>query len=161
MIRIALAVALAATAPAVAFTAGEVAASPAARAYPPVNQAEDGLSLGGFDAVAYFTEGRPVQGSAAHELSWNGATWRFASAANLAAFRADPHAYAPQFGGYCAWAASQGYIAPGDPQVWRIVDGRLYLNFNARAQALWLQDVPGAIARAEANWPRILTDNQG
>lgn len=161
MIRLALAVTLVATAPAFVVAATEVAASPAAKVYPPVNQGEDGLSLGGFDAVAYFTEGRPVQGSADHTLSWNGAVWRFASAAHLEAFRANPEAFAPQFGGYCAWAASQGYIAPGDPQVWRIVDGRLYLNFNARAQALWLQDVPGAIARGEANWPRILTDNQG
>lgn len=144
------------------------AAAPAAEAsavtpaaWPPVHVGEDGLALSGYDAVAYFTEGGPRLGDAAHTLEWNGAIWRFASAANLAAFRANPEAYAPRFGGYCAWAASQGYIAPGDPAVWRIVDGSLYLNFNARAQMLWEQDIPGAIARGQANWPRILTVNQG
>lgn len=160
MIRIALAVALAATAPAFAAVAQDVAAV-AARAHPPVNQGEDGLALRGYDAVAYFTSGAPTRGETAHQIEWNGATWRFASAENLAAFRANPEAYAPQFGGYCAWAASQGYIAPGDPQVWRIVDGKLYLNFNERAQMLWERDIAGAIVKGEANWPRILTDNQG
>ncbi|HEV7228142.1 YHS domain-containing (seleno)protein [Brevundimonas sp.] len=160
MIRLALAAALALAVPAAPVMAQSTAAH-ASVSHPAVHQSDDGLAIGGYDPVAYFDEGRPVVGSAAHQLEWNGATWRFASAAHLAVFRADPAAYAPQFGGYCAWAASQGYIAPGDPQVWRIVDGRLYLNFNARAQALWEDDVPGAIARGQANWPRILTDNQG
>lgn len=131
------------------------------RTYPPVHAAADRLALGGHDPVAYFTEGQAVVGDAAITLDWNGATWRFANAEHRAMFEADPQAYAPQFGGYCAWAASQGYIAPGDPTVWRIVDGRLYLNFNDRARMLWEQDIPAAIARGEANWPRILTDNQG
>lgn len=131
----------------------------AAKDYPPVH-APAGVAIGGHDPVAYFTEGRPVEGAATFETQWNGATWRFASAANKAMFEADPAAYAPQFGGYCAWAASQGYIAPGDPLQWRIVDGELFLNYNARAKALWEQDMTAAITRGKANWPRILTDNQ-
>ncbi len=131
------------------------------KTYPPVHAAADRLALGSHDPVAYFTRNQPVAGDAAITLDWNGATWRFATAEHRAMFEANPQAYAPQFGGYCAWAASQGYIAPGDPTVWRIVDGRLYLNFNDRARMLWEQDIPGAIARGEANWPRILTDNQG
>jgi len=67
---------------------------------------EDGLAIRGHDPVAYFTEGRPVRGSAEHVAEWNGATWQFASAQNRDAFLADPEAYAPQFGGFCAWAVA-------------------------------------------------------
>lgn len=123
---------------------------------PSISATEDGVAIGGYDPVGYFTEGHPVAGSPAFTLRWHGATWRFASAASRARFEANPEAYAPAFGGYCAWAISQNYIAPGDPQVWRIVDGRLYLNFNHRAQALWEADLMGAIARGHANWPRVL-----
>lgn len=140
---------------------GSSQASTQSRTYPPAYAAADRLALGGHDPVAYLTDGQPVAGDPAITLDWNGATWRFATAENRTMFEANPQASAPQFGGYCAWAASQGYIAPGDPTVWRIVDGRLYLNFNDRARMLWEQDIPGAIARGEANWPRILTDNQG
>ena len=87
---------------------------------------------------------------------WNGADWRFASAANKAAFDADPEAYAPQYGGYCAWAVSQGYTASIDPQQWRIVDGKLYLNYDESVQTKWLADIPGFIAKADANWPAVL-----
>lgn len=114
------------------------------------------LAVGGFDPVAYFTEGKPVEGSADHEASYNGATWRFASAANKAAFEADPARYAPKYGGYCAWAAAQGYTAKGDPQYWRIVDGALYLNYDAGVQKKWEVDIPGFIEKADANWPKIL-----
>jgi YHS domain-containing protein len=114
------------------------------------------LAVSGHDPVAYFTEGKPVEGSSDHELEWNGATWRFASAANLAAFQADPDAFAPRYGGYCAWAVSQGYTASADPAAWRIVDGKLYLNYNRNIQHRWQQDIPGNIAKADANWPKVL-----
>jgi YHS domain-containing protein len=114
------------------------------------------LAVGGYDPVAYFTTGRPVEGSSAFSLTWQGATFRFASAANRDLFRASPARYAPQFGGYCAWAVSQGYTAPGDPRYWRIVDGRLYLNYDARVQRRWEADIPGFITRAQANWPSVL-----
>ena len=128
-------------------------ASPA----PSVSATEDGVAIGGYDPVGYFTEGRPILGSADFTRHWQGAIWRFASAASRARFEANPEAYAPVFGGYCAWAISQNYIAPGDPRVWRIVGGRLYLNFNRRAQALWEADLAGAIARGNANWPTVLS----
>ena len=101
-----------------------------------------------------------MKGSATHQLQWSGANWRFASAASLEAFRANPARYAPQFGGYCAWAVSQHYVAPGDPNFWKIVDGKLYLNFNARAKQLWEADQAAAIGRGHANWPAVLSDNQ-
>lgn len=114
------------------------------------------LAVGGHDPVAYFSEGRPVEGRSDLEHEWNGATWRFASEDNLEAFKADPERYAPQYGGYCAWAVSQGYTASADPQAWRIVDGKLYLNYNEEVQKLWVQDIPGNIAKADANWPEVL-----
>lgn len=122
----------------------------------PVNTTLFGTAIKGYDPVAYFTQNKPVKGDAAHTFSWNGAEWRFASAANRDAFQADPEKYAPQFGGYCSWAVSQGYTAGIDPEAWRIVDGKLYLNYNRDVQERWEQDIPGNIARAEANWPAIL-----
>ncbi len=114
------------------------------------------LAVSGYDAVAYFKEGQPVEGRSDHEFEWNGATWRFANAENLAAFKADPEAFAPQYGGYCAWAVSQGYTASTDPTAWRIVDGKLYLNYSHGVQGQWEQDVPGNIAKGDANWPKVL-----
>lgn len=129
-----------------------------ARADAPAVYAEDGVAIGGTDPVAYFAEGAPRAGSAEHSLDWNGATWRFASAANRDAFAADPEAYAPQYGGYCAWAVAEGYTAPIDPEAWRIEDGRLFLNYSRRVQRRWERDVPGNIARADGNWPAVLAD---
>jgi YHS domain-containing protein len=104
--------------------------------------------------------GRSQIGSPTHAYTYQGATLRFTSAANLAAFKTDPERYAPQFGGYCAWAVSQHYLAPGDPNYWKIVDGKLYLNANARAKELWEADQADAIVRGHANWPKVLSDNQ-
>lgn len=114
------------------------------------------LAVDGYDPVAYFTQGEPTKGSAEFSLQYRGAEWRFASADNLRAFRADPEAYAPQYGGYCAWAVAQGYTARGNPKYWAIVDGRLYLNYDAGVQRKWEADIPGFIARADANWPAVL-----
>ena len=83
-------------------------------------------------------------------------TWRFASASNRERFEREPERYAPQYGGYCAYAVSYGSTAPGDPHAWKIVDGRLYLNVNARIQAEWEKDIPGHVRKADANWPRLL-----
>lgn len=114
------------------------------------------LAVDGYDPVAYFEQGEPIKGAKQFTLEHNGAEWRFASQENLNAFSADPAAYAPQFGGYCAWAVSQGYTARGNPNNWSIVDGKLYLNYNDQVQADWKQDIPGFIALAEANWPGLL-----
>jgi hypothetical protein len=116
---------------------------------------EDGLALQGHDPVAYFTEGAPRAGDPAISLDWAGARWQFASPENRAAFEADPSAYAPQYGGYCAWAAAEGSLAPIDPDAWTIVEGKLYLNYSRSVQRRWEGDIPGNISRADANWPRI------
>lgn len=114
------------------------------------------VAASGYDVVAYFTESRPVQGSGNFTAEYDGATWQFASAANRDAFNADPARYAPQFGGYCAWAVAQGYTASTVPEAWRIVDGKLYLNYSKGVQAKWEQDIPGHIVQANSNWPRVL-----
>lgn len=112
-----------------------------------------GLAIRGYDPVAYFTEGRPVEGSPTHTLEHAGATWQFASAEHRAAFAADPAAYAPQFGGYCSWAVSRNYIATTDPKAWEIVDGKLYLNFSRAVHTLWKVGKRKNIAKGNVNWP--------
>ena len=114
-----------------------------------------GVAVGGYDPVAYFTQGKPVRGSKDITLNHEGAQWRFASEANRTAFAADPAKYAPKYGGHCAWAAAEGYKAKGDPAYWNIVDGRLYLNFNGRIQSRWERDIPGFIKKGDSNWPKL------
>jgi YHS domain-containing protein len=113
------------------------------------------VALQGYDAVSYFEEGKPVKGDFMHSVHWNGATWLFANEGSQQLFRKNPSRYAPQFDGYCALAASLGYKAPGDALAWKIVDGKLFLNFNAEAARVWNQDVPGNIRKGEANWPKL------
>ena len=117
-----------------------------------------GVAIEGTDPVAYFEEGKPVAGSSDFEHEWMGATWRFASAANRDRFAADPEKYAPEYGGYCAWAVSQGYTAKIDPAAWKIVDGKLYLNYSKDVQTQWSADIPGNITKGDANWPKIKAD---
>ena len=132
-----------------------LATSRAFAAEPAVFQREN-LAIGGTDPVAYFDLAGPVQGSPEHSADWMGARWTFASAANRDAFAADPERFAPAFGGYCAFAASRGYLAPTIPEAWSVVDDRLFLNANLRARELWLAELPDVIAAGEANWPGIL-----
>jgi len=113
-------------------------------------------AVGGYDPVAYFTQGRPVKGKGKWTMSWKGANWYFASRENLETFRAMPEKYAPQFGGYCAYGVSQGAAVKGDPLLWTIRDGRLYLNINKQVQKIWEKDIPGYIEKAEMNWPKVL-----
>lgn len=138
-----------AAAPAAAFV------TPALAAAPETFQ-KMGYAINAIDAVAYFTDGKPVPGLMSNAVAWRGAKWVFANAENMAAFEADPEPYAPRFGGYCAFAASKGYLADTIPEAWTVYEGRLYLNANLRARELWLQDIPGNIAKGEANWPAIL-----
>ena len=138
------------------------AALPAASAHAADDLIYTGLfsntAVGEYDTVAYHTAGEPVRGERDFQTEWNGATWRFASQENLDLFLADPEAYAPQYGGYCAWAMAEGYTAKGDPNFWAIVDGMLYLNFNQEIQDRWETDIPGFITAADANYPSILND---
>jgi YHS domain-containing protein len=115
-----------------------------------------GVAVGGYDPVAYFTAQKPVQGKATITYEWKGAIWRFASEANRDAFKAMPEKYAPQYGGYCAYAVALGSRAKGDPLSWKIVDGKLYLNLSPSVQKLWQKDIPGYVKAADKNWPGVL-----
>ena len=126
---------------------------PTAQAEPAVYTGRfSNTALQGYDPVAYFTDGQPVKGSKEFSTEYNGATFQFASAANRDAFLADPAAYAPQYGGYCAWAMADGKYAKGNAKYWKIVDGKLYLNYNAGIQKKWNADIPGFIEKADTQW---------
>jgi len=120
--------------------------------------AQGHVAIQGYDPVAYFNQSKPVPGNAQFSHEWNGATWQFANAENLAAFRAEPERYAPQFGGYCAFAVANGYTARTDPAAWHIEDGKLYLNFDAATQEKWLADRTKLIPAGHSNWPRVIQD---
>ena len=122
------------------------------RGVDPVNKAGDGLALGGYDCVAYHTEGKAVEGRSDLTHQWRGATWRFASAENRDRFLASPETYAPQYGGYCSWAVSHGYTANGDPKAWKIVGGKLYLNYNEAVKKKWEEGEREYIERGDQNW---------
>ena len=119
------------------------------------NLDSSGLALKGYDPVAYFAEGKPVQGKPEITASHEGASYRFASAANRDAFAAAPGKYAPQYGGYCAYGMASGYKAPIEPDAWTIVEGKLYLNYNQSVRSRWSSDIPGYIRKADANWPTV------
>lgn len=123
----------------------------------PVYQTSRG-ALDGYDPVAYFTAGAPVAGTAEFTHEWNGATWHFASAGNLALFRQTPEKYAPQFGGYCAYAVANNYTANTAPEAWHIEDGRLYLNFNLEVRDTWRARKAEFIPAGQRNWPAVLRD---
>ncbi len=125
-----------------------------AYAAPPVNNAP-GVTLRGYDPVAYFTLGKPVKGNEQYSHEWMGARWHFSSAEHQDLFAKDPEKYAPQYGGYCAYAVSLGSTADVDPHAWKIVNGKLYLNLNPDVAKIWLRDIPGNIAKADRNWPTL------
>ncbi len=116
-----------------------------------------GVAIGGYDAVAYFTEGIPTPGREDISLQHDGATWRFSSDEHRRTFRADPSRYAPRYGGYCAYAVAGGGTSGASPKAWRLVEGRLYLNATPRVQLNWEKDIPGYIRKADANWPKVLS----
>ena len=122
-----------------------------------LNTDASGSALRGYDAVAYFAVDKAVKGDPKFEYAWNGAKWFFSSEENMKKFQADPESYAPAFGGYCAYAVSEGYTADADPEAWKIVDGKLYLNYNQDVQKTWEKNEAERIANAKANWEQFKT----
>ncbi len=120
-----------------------------------VNISAQGVALKGYDPVSYFSSGGPVQGQSNFSGKHEGATYWFASAANRDAFKANPSKFAPAYGGFCAMGVALDKKLDVNPELWRIVDGRLYLNVHKEAQTRWLEDVKGNLAQADKNWPRI------
>lgn len=123
---------------------------------PPVNMTHDGIAIKGYDPVAYFTEGIPMKGEPGYEYKWDGAKWIFASQEHMDLFRNDPEKFAPRYGGYCAYAVSQGTTADIVPDAWNIIDGKLYLNLSKEVQGLWEKDIKRYIQEADKNWPAVL-----
>lgn len=114
-----------------------------------------GVAIEGVDPVAYFTDSKAVKGSSKFSYKWKGATWRFANAQNLEKFKESPQKYEPQYGGFCAYAVSEGYTAAIDPEAWSIVNGKLYLNYSKSVRQLWSKDIPGRIGKGDRNWPGL------
>jgi YHS domain-containing protein len=147
-----------------ALGAATVAASQGALAAPAINTLEGGVfggrgdtAIRGYDTVAYFTEGKPVKGQDAFVTEWMGAKWKFASKAHLDRFKASPDKYAPQYGGYCAFGVAQGYLVKVEPDQFKILDGKLYLNYDASVQATWLKDPAGYIRTADAKFAQLIS----
>ncbi len=144
--------------------AGLLASRAAPAAEPPINTLKNSsffssrtdTAINGYDTVAYFTARKPVQGLDSFVHEWKGAKWKFASAANLALFKANPEKYAPQYGGYCAYGVAQGYLVKVDPEQFTVRDDKLYLNYDADVQAKWQKDIPGYLATANQKFPQLL-----
>ena len=108
--------------------------------------------ISGYDPVAYFTDGKPVRGSGFHVAVVDGVTYAFASAEHQKMFEANPQKYLPAYGGYCAYGLGVGKKFVADPEVWRIVEGKLYLNLDKGIQQKWEKDIPGFIKKGDSNW---------
>ncbi len=117
-----------------------------------LNLSKAGIAIDGHDPVAYFTMNKPVRGDQAITASHDGATYLFSSEDHKALFVANPQKYVPQYGGYCAYGAAQGYKAPVEPDKFTVLDGKLYLNYNGQVQATWIKDTAGYIEKADAFW---------
>ena len=113
------------------------------------------VAVSGFDVVSYQTEQGPTRGSGWFVSEYAGEIYLFANEKNKERFDKNPERYLPAYGGYCAYGVAIGKKFYTDPEAWRIVDGKLYLNLDADIQNKWLKDIPGYIKKADANWPKI------
>lgn len=116
---------------------------------------EETVAIKGYDTVAYFTAGKALKGTENFTFSWHGMTWFFQSRENRDLFAASPEKYAPQYDGWCAWAMTEARKAVTDPEVWKIVDGKLYLNCSPSAYEKWSRDIPGHIKKADEIWLKM------
>ncbi|TAE33753.1 MAG: YHS domain-containing protein [Candidatus Kapaibacterium sp.] len=120
----------------------------------PYNVDKSSIAIKGYDVVAYFSDGKPAQGKAEFTHEWRGAKWLFASPEHRDAFKAAPEKYAPEYGGYCAWGMTKGYKAAVEPSAWKIVNNKLYLNYNAEVQQSWAKEVSTMIRTADEQWAK-------
>ena len=133
-------------------------AAPAFADSPPIyTPLRNSIAIGGYDTVSYFS-GKPMKGNKLFTTTYKNAQWRFSTRANLDLFRANPEAFVPQYGGYCAWALAHNKLAKGSPKQWHVQDGKLYLNFNGRIQKQWLADKDEFIVEGDKYWPDVLRD---
>jgi len=118
-----------------------------------------GVAIKGYDTVAYFQDGKAIKGDESFNFQWHNLTWYFKTRENRDLFAANPEKFAPQYDGYCAWAMTEERKAVTDPEVWKIVDGKLYLNCSMAAYEKWSKDIPGNIEKADANWLKLNSGN--
>ena len=121
-----------------------------------LNLDSNGIGIQGYDPVAFFTEHKPVKGSPQFQSDYNGAKYWFASADDKTAFDKEPARYEPQFGGYCAYGASQGHRAPVKIEAWQIVNGRLLMQYDLDVKTKFNKDQQGTLKKADQNWPGIV-----
>ena len=119
------------------------------------------IAIKGYDTVAYFKVGKAVQGIESFTVQWHNMTWYFQSSEHREMFATNPEKYAPQYDGYCAWAMTEARKAITDPEVWAIVNGKLYLNCSKAAYEKWSKDIPDNIKKADANWLKLYTGEKG
>ena len=117
------------------------------------------LAIKGYDTVAYFKAGKALKGNESFTVQWHNLTWYFQTSENRDLFKSSPEKYAPQYDGYCAWALTEARKAVTDPEVWKIVDGKLYLNCSQEAYEKWSRDIPGNIKKADRNWLKLNSGN--
>ena len=119
-----------------------------------------GIAIAGYDTVSYFVENKPVKGNKKFQYEWNGGIWRFSNAKNLEAFKKSPEKYAPQYGGYCAYAVANRSYARIDPTVYTVLNDKLYLNYNARVKKRWSKKRSSFIDQADGYWPQLLEEQK-
>ena len=133
--------------------------TPSLLALDPVNKTFfKGVAIDGYDPVSYFTVGKAQEGKDKYEYVYKEAMWWFVSQQNLNLFKKNPGKYMPQYGGYCAWAVSEGYTADIDPDSWKIINKKLYLNYNQSIQKKWEKTIADHIKKADKNWPKLLKE---
>ncbi len=113
------------------------------------------VGVGGYDPVSFFTSEKPQKGNGNYLVVHDGVTYLFTSKINREKFASRPEKYLPAYGGYCAFGVSVGKKFVGDPDIWEIVDGRLYLNLDNKIKGMWVKDIPGNIEKADRKWPKI------
>lgn len=116
----------------------------------------NGVAIRGYDTVAYFTLGKPLEGKDSFTTQWSGATWKFANQEHLDLFLATPEKYAPQYGGYCAYGVATDSLVKIEPELWHIENDKLYLNFNRKFNDRWKKDIAGFIAAADSKFESLL-----
>jgi YHS domain-containing protein len=116
---------------------------------------ENNIAIKGTDTVAYFNERKAVQGNSKFSYKWNNVTWLFKNSKNRDLFRRNPIKYAPEYGGFCAWAIAKNEVKTIERDQWLIYKGKLYLFYNKKSKTMWDKDIPGNIAKANQNWPSI------
>jgi YHS domain-containing protein len=117
------------------------------------------IAIKGYDTVAYFETGKALKGNESFSFIWRNMTWHFSTKENRDLFAASPEKYAPQYDGYCAWAMTEARKAQTDPEIWKIVNGKLYLQCSQAAYEKWSRDIPGNIKKADMNWLKFISKN--